>query len=439
MSRFAPPIWVTRRFLYALGGLAALVALGSLSAFVLALAWVFAALLLATLAIDAVFGPSSDAVAATRVPPGHYALRSAATLEYQIDNHSDRPIRVGIIERPIRTLAFDRDEIEGVAPSRSATILKRPVVPIARGSADLGDIFLWYENSLGLLRRRVQIAAGEQVRVYPDLSAVERYGKLHARNRLIEAGLRKMKLRGIGNEFESLREYASGDGFRQIDWKSTAKRGKLMVVQHEIERSQNIMLVLDCGRLMTARLNDQRKFDYAITAALSVATIAGLANDKVGVVAFARRILLAIAPRNTKQLATNLYDLEPRFEESDYSAAFGFVRAHLHKRSLVLFFTDMFDPVAQTQILAEIGSVAKRNVVVCIFMNDAAIDEALRAEPRTAQDVYRSSVAAVLSEERRSAAAVLRARGIHVIDVPAARLTTALIDEYLRIKARGLL
>ena len=93
------------------------------------------------------------------------------------------------------------------------------------------------------------------VRVFPDLSAVERYGKLHLRNRTIEQGLRRMKLRGAGTEFESLREWTDGDAFRAIDWKATARRGKLMVAQHEVERSQNVMLLLDCGRFMTPRID----------------------------------------------------------------------------------------------------------------------------------------------------------------------------------------
>ena len=204
-------------------------------------------------------------------------------------------------------------------------------MPVARGSDEFGRLYVWYENALGLLRRRVVIEAPQSFRVFPDLSAVERYGSLHVRNRLIEAGLRKMRLRGAGTEFESLREWTDGDAFRAIDWKATARRGKTMVAQHEVERSQNVMLVLDCGRLMTPRVGEQRKFDYAVTAALSLASVAGLASDRVGVVAFAREILAASAPRSTRSSSARitelLYDLEPRFEEANYAGAFAYLRA----------------------------------------------------------------------------------------------------------------
>ena len=168
-----------------------------------------------------------------------------------------------------------------------------------------------------------------------------------------------MQLRGAGTEFESLREWNDGDAFRSIDWKATARRGKLMVAQHEVERSQSVMLVLDCGRLMTPRSATARKLDYAVTAALSLATIAGFASDRVGLVAFAGDILAAGAPRSTRssiaRLAEQLYDLEPRFEESNYARAFAYLRHHLHKRSLIVFLTDVIDPIAQAGVMAEIA------------------------------------------------------------------------------------
>src|SRR5581483_11706054 len=174
---------------------------------------------------------------------------------------------------------------------------ERAVIPVARGADRLGTIYVAIENRLAFLRRRLRFSQPQDIRVYPDLSAVERYGALHLRNRVIEAGLRRMRLRGTGTELENLRDWAPGDQFRSIEWKATARRGRLMVAEYEVERSQNVMIMLDAGRLMTPFVEDQRKFDYAITAALSVASVAALANDKIGVVAFADRILRAQAPR----------------------------------------------------------------------------------------------------------------------------------------------
>jgi uncharacterized protein (DUF58 family) len=442
-SRLWLPLWVTPRLLYSGGAVAVLFAcVPGVPLFAVVATVAAAALVVATL-VDLAILPSARAVSFERVIADHFALRVLGTLGYTCENRSRYALRVGIVEAPIRTLQYDIDEAIGDVPARSRAMIQRPVTPIARGADELGTLYCWLESPLGLVRRRLRVEAPMPIRVYPDLSAVERYGSLHVRNRLIEAGLRKMRLRGQGTEFESLREWSAGDPFRAIDWKATARRGKVMVAQHEVERSQNVMMVIDCGRLMTPRVEDQRKLDFAVTAALSVATIAGLANDKVGVVAFAKRILVASAPRSTRSslasLSSSMYDLEPRFEESDYARAFMYLREHLHKRSLIVFFTDVIDPIAQSTVLAEIGSLAKRHLVVCVFMNDEAIDKALMDEPSDAPSAYRASVALGLQHERRTAAATLVQRGAIVIDVPARKLTTALIDEYLRVKQRGLL
>jgi uncharacterized protein (DUF58 family) len=437
------PLWFSARFLWVLAGLAVLLALSPGVAVLEDVAILLAvALIVATIA-DAILGPPRALLRIERVPPAHFALGVRAAIGYRVENRSKRAVRAGIIETPARTLRFENDELIVNVLPQSRAVPQRDVTPICRGPDELGTLYLWYENNLGLLRRRLRVAAATPIRVFPDLSAVERYGKLHLRNRTIEQGLRRMQLRGAGTEFESLREWTDGDAFRAIDWKATARRGKLMVAQHEVERSQNLMLLVDCGRLMMPRIDAARKLDYAVTAALSLATIAGLASDRVGLVAFARDILAAGAPRSTRssiaRLTGALYALEPRFEESNYTRAFAYLRHHLHKRSLIVFLTDVIDPLAQVTVMADVASLAKHHLLVCVFMNDAAINAALGNEPQNARDAYRANVAVALANERRRAKAMLERVGVIVVDVPAKSLTTALIDEYLRVKRRGLL
>ncbi len=443
VARIWLPGWVTPRFLWTLTAIALLAACSPGVAIFVPLAIGLASLLAVAAVIDVVLGPLPSTLRIGRTPPEHFALGVIAELSYTIENRSNRAVRLGIIETPLRTLRFGIDELISAVPAASRATIVRPVTPISRGADELTTLYVWYENALGLVRRRRRIGAREAIRVYPDLAAVERYGRLHVRNRLIEAGLRHMKLRGAGTEFESLRDWSDGDAFRTIDWKATARRGKLMVAQHEVERSQNVLLLIDCGRLMTPRIGTGRKLDYAVTAALSLATIAGLASDRVGLVAFAREILTASAPRSTRSsiagLSETLYGLEPRFEESNYTRAFAYLRHHLHKRSLIIFLTDVIDPLSQATVMSEAISLSKHHVLICVFMNDAAVGAALSQEPQSVSDAYRANVALGLANERRLASAMLERRGIIVIDVPAAKLTMTLIDEYLRVKRRGLL
>ena len=446
MARISQPRlqrWFSPRALWLLVAIAFLLALTPGIALAQPLAALCGIALVVALAVDTSGGPRRGDISIARAVPVHLGLRKPALLRYRIENRSARAVRVGIVEGPLRTLAVSEEETIALVPGRSFVDLEIAALPIARGSDAFSRVYFWYENALGLLRRRAIEDAPEAIRVYPDLSAVERYGALRVRNRLIEAGLRRMRTRGAGSEFESLREYGEGDAFRSIDWKATARRGKLMVVQREVERSQDVMMLIDCGRLMTARIGEQRKLDYAITAGLSLASIASLASDRVGVVAFAGEIIVARSPRSTassiRALTDAICDVEPRFEESDYARAFRYVGSHLHRRSLIVLFSDVIDPVAQSTVLAELGSLARRHMVLCAFMNDAAVSSVLATSPKSADDFYRLDVAVGLSHERTVAARTLERSGIDVIDAPAAKLSIAAIDEYLRIKARGLL
>lgn len=435
--------WVTMRFVGALLIIAALVAASALLPPVLFVAEIAIGVLLVCLVAELGIGPSRAMIQIEREPTAHLALRFPARLGYQITNRSDARLWFTIVDTPVPAFEFPERPATGRVGPRKRASLSLMVMPRIRGAAQLGPLYVTATNSIGLIARRWIVREQMPIRIYPNLSAVERYGELARRGRLLEAGFRKLRLHGRGGEFDSLRDWTPDDEFRAINWKATARRGKLMVDQYDVERSQTIMLVLDAGRLMTPRLGAQQKFDYAITAALSVAAIAALADDKVGLMAFAGEILEHIAPRSgsahTSGLTARVYDLQPRFEEADYARAFTYLRRRQPKRSLVIFFTDMFDPVASAATLGNLALITPRHLAVCVLMNDEAVQEALRADPKTSHDAYRAAVAAELLADRQRAAAILRQRGIIVIDVPAKDLTVSLINAYVEIKAQSLL
>jgi len=431
------------RGVWVLLGLAVLVAAASVVPAAFGLALLGAAVFAALLALDIALGPSRDDLRVTRAGADFVALRRPGRLLYRVENRSAIGIRIGILESPVETFAFECESVEANVASRTFVELELGFEARERGLVRLSTTYLWVENRIGLLRRRFAADASEEVRVFPDFSAIERYGTLARRSTLLDAGLRKLRLRGVGAEFESLREYFPGDAFRSINWKATAHRGRIMVEQHEIERSQQVLVLLDAGRLMMPRIGPQRKFDYALTAGLSVAHIAQTAGDNVGLIAFAAKPVLSIAPRrgaaHVNALARAAYDLQPRLEEPDYETTFTDLKRRYGKRSLVVMFTDIFDPAASAAVLGGLATLVPRHLVMCVLMNDAAIVESLAAPVRAPAEAYRTSVAMMLSDERQKAIAKLRSLGIIIIDVPAPQLTVALLDAYLDVKARGLI
>jgi uncharacterized protein (DUF58 family) len=435
--------WIAPRFAVAVIAVGVVYAASYFFAPLAMAALVLTALLAGCTIADAALGPRMADVRVSREPLEHLVLGAPATLRYSVANASRTPVRFAIVDTPVDILQFADASVVGSVGTRRRVTAGLDVVPIERGEVSLGALYVTAENVIGLLRRRWKVAAAMPARVFPNLSAVERYGALARRGRLTDAGFRKLRLHGTGGEFDSLREWGPDDAFRSIDWKATARRAKLMVAQYDVERSQNVMLVLDAGRLMTPRLGTQRKFDYALAAALSVASIASLADDKVGLLAFSGDIIEHVAPRSGTRhvngLTARIFDLQPRFEESDYEGAFAYLRRRQPKRSLVIVFTDMFDPVASAAVLANMAVLVPRHLVLCVLMNDEAVEAALRGEPSTLHDAFRAGIASDLLAERRKAAAVLAQRGVSVIDVPARELTVSLINAYIEVKSRALL
>jgi uncharacterized protein (DUF58 family) len=435
-----PPAWIGPRGIAALAGVA-LVA----GAFAIVVPWpivIVAAAVVTLAAFAADAGTISRGPAFARAIPARLMLARRAEFRYTVANAGPVALRFAIFEAPVERIEIDSAPAAGRVSAGGRTTVSIGVLPRERGRTQTAPAFAWFESPLGLIRRRVRLGGVEPIRIRPDLSALER-GDLAQRSRLIDAGLRRVRRRGAGTEFESLREYAGGDAFRSIDWKATARRGKVMVAQYEVERSQQIVVAIDAGRLMSARLGDRRKLDHAVSAALAIASIAQLAGDRVGLHAFAGTTLAALAARSgarqTAALTDALSDLEPHFEESDYERAALELRRRYRKRSLIVIFTDLFDPIASGAVLASLALLAPHHLVLVVLMNDAAIADALEREPGTVGDVYRAAIATTLAAERSRAVASLRSRGIGVIDVPARDLSLALLDAYVEVKTRSLL
>src|SRR5439155_26841633 len=147
-----------------------------------------------------------------------------------------------------------------------------------------------YQSLVRIAKRWVRAPLAQTVRIYPNLEDARRYSIYLLRSRQIELEKRHTRVRGVGREFESLREYQTGDEYRDICWTAAARRGKLVTRIYQIERSQTVWIVIDSGRLMRARVGNFSKLDHAVNSALSLAQVALYSGDRVGLVAYGRKI-----------------------------------------------------------------------------------------------------------------------------------------------------
>jgi uncharacterized protein (DUF58 family) len=256
-------------------------------------------------------------------------------------------------------------------------------------------------------------------------------------------GVRRTRIRGGGREFASLRDYTPDDELRVVDWKATARRGKLIARTFEAERSQDILLLIDLGRLMRQEIAHTQKLDHVVNSALMLAHVVAQADDRVGLLTFADEARAWLPPRKgraqTNDILQALYSARAEIVESDYRAAFRFLSARWRKRSLVVIFTDLSDPESSGMLLAEIAQLGRTHLVVCVLVSDPLVGERARQMPRDASQVYEKAVAEEVLSDRSSALALLQKRGVLVVDAEPSELSAELVARYLMVKNRALL
>jgi uncharacterized protein (DUF58 family) len=313
--------------------------------------------------------------------------------------------------------------------------------PPRRGDYRFGDLHLRWESLLGLWRKQARFPAAAPVKVYPNLVDVRKYDLLLRKNRLWELGVRNAKLRGAGTEFERLRDYLPDDEYRRINWKATARRGTPISIEYETERSQQIMVLLDVGRMMRSPVGDVAKLDYAINAVLLLAYVAAQKGDKVGLLAFADDIQSWVGPRSGKgqfhRLLEQLYAMESLAVEPDYHRAFSYFAARQHKRSLVLVFTDLTGSISADALLAQMGRLRQGHLPLLVTMRDPTVQWLAQQPVTDSATLYQRTVAEQLLDERRLALEQLTHRGVLTLDVPADQLSLAVINRYLELKAQS--
>jgi uncharacterized protein (DUF58 family) len=335
------------------------------------------------------------------------------------------------------------------------------VFPVHRGDYHFGSISARYRGPLGLVWKQQRTDMSGEVKVYPNLLAVRQYESLLHRGMLQEIGLRRTRLRGAGTEFDRLREYTPDDEYRRINWTATARRHQPIAVDYTAERAQNIMLLIDTGRLMATQVpyagelaapDDLgprdvvpalTRLDHSVNAALLLAYVSQETGDRVGLLAFSDRVRTFVKPsagrRQFLGMTDALYNIQPEATESDPAAAFSYLRVHNPRRSLVVIFTDIAHEAAGRWLLAHIGSLARRHLPLVVTMRDPAI-EAVAVGPVAGSDtVYQRAVARDVLDRRDVLLSRLRAAGALTLDVPADKLSPSLINRYLEIKARGAL
>ena len=312
-----------------------------------------------------------------------------------------------------------------------------------RGEFFLRKVYLQAVSRWGLWKRFLDYPTGATVHVYPDMQQLSKYALLARTNRLSLIGVRRTRRIGQDNEFERLRDYSRDDNYRHIDWRATARRNKLTVKDFQVNQSQQLIFLVDCGRMMTNEAAGFSLLDHALNSMLMLSYVALRQGDSVGLITFSDQIHSFVPPRGGLRQMNYLlhasFNRFPRLVESRYDEAFLYLASHCRKRSLVVLVTNVIDEVNALQVQQYLRTLVGRHLPVGVLLRDRQLFAAAERPDPEGPELFRAAAAAQIIGWREQVLTDLTHQGVRALDVFPEELTAPLVNQYLEIKARHLL
>lgn len=402
------------------------------------LGYVAAALTLAVL-VDLTLACSPRALALAREGATSARLGEAAEVVLVVTNPTSRRFRGWVRDAWAPSAGAEprahRVEVAPGARKRLVTTLH----PQRRGHRPAAAVTLRSAGPLGVAARQRTRPVPWSVQVLPPFTSRRFLPEKLARLRELDGAV-VAPVRGQGTEFDSLRDYVSGDDPRSIDWRASARRFDIAVRTWRPERDRQLLLVLDTGRTSAARVGDEPRLDAAIDAALLLTAVARHAGDRVALLAYDRSLRAAVdAGRAGESLAAvvrAVAPVHPQLVETDMRAIVNQSLMRLRRRGLVVLFTSIEPAVVLEGLLPAIAPLIRRHVVVVANVADPSVD-ALRRDRSDAAAVYGAAAAEAADSDRRAMTWALRRRGVVVSEAPPAMFASHVVDTYLDLKAAG--
>lgn len=317
--------------------------------------------------------------------------------------------------------------------------LQYSVVPPRRGRFAFGDVHVRLEGRFGLGAMLATVSARSAANVYPNVRAPGRYELAARLGVLATVGVRASKRSGGSGELDHLREYVRGDAFRDLDWKSTAKRLRPMTRVYEQENSQTVILAIDCGRMMATQLGTLTKLDHAINAGLLLAFAALRQGDRVGLLVFAEDVHAFVPPARGQaqyqRILEALFAAEARPVSVEFRRLAELVRTRVPRRSLLVLFSDLLDASHALPLAEHAKALRGKHLALCVTLDDVVARALAEAKPVHDSDVYPRAAAADLLEEREAVKLHLTRSGVQLVEAPPGEIAVATVNRYLEIKA----
>lgn len=361
-------------------------------------------------------------------------------VEIRVENTYSRSVAVNVVDET--PFIFQRRDVLFPIQLRSGEgkTIRYMLRPVKRGVYGFGHIRAFVRTRLGLVERRYTGAQPQDVKVYPSFLRLNRYELLAAHDELTEQGMKRIRRVGHHTEFEHIRAYVSGDDYRSINWKASARRHDLMVNVYQDEKSQQIYNLIDKGRVMQQTFRGMTLLDYAINASLVLSHISMRKEDKAGLLTFAETMdTFVAASREQGHLQTlleNLYNQQTLFGETDFSALCVHAAKHINKRSLLVLYTNFATIGSLNRQLPYLRQLNRRQRLLVVFFEDTEMKKYLETPAGDTEDYYRHVIAEKFMHEKQLIASVLKQNGIYALLTAPENLSVDVINKYLELKSR---
>jgi uncharacterized protein (DUF58 family) len=431
------------------------------------------ALLAVLIALDLWLLPRPEVFRVTRSFLDSPQLGEATRIELVVRQESDKVLDVRMVDDLHSALAGTPEAQRVEVFPREDTASVASIFPRERGDFALGGIYLRYRGVFKLVERWAvaepvnENREAQRVRVYPaheDSRENTQFYLLRARQ--IAMQKRKLQLRGVGRDFESLRDYQYGDELRNVSWTATARRDRLVTRQFTVERSQQVWIVIDAGRLSRTafelKKSSEKAFvsettaeresrhlltvtqlDQATTAATMLAQVIHSSGDRFGMMTYGRTIQQLLPPGSGPAHLRLLLDLlsQTRSEsaEGDALNAVTRLKGLQQRRGMIVWITELVDSIGQPEIAAAVAELVRRHLVVLVVLKHPELEEMAARVPQSRDEMFHSAAAQEMLERRRETIAQMERRGVLVVETTPEEAGMRAVSKYLEVKAEGLL
>jgi len=359
------------------------------------------------------------------------------------ENNYGYPVHVTVIEELPPQLSQQSFTTTLSLPAQKQVIWRYTVTPTERGVYEFGNINIIVRGVLFMIERHIVIEATQRVAVYPAFIQMRRFQLLAVTNQLNDVGSRRLRKLGNSLEFEQIKEYVTGDDYRNINWKATARKGSLMVNNFMDERSQQVICVIDKGRTMKMPFEGMTLLDYAVNASLVLSNVVLNKQDKAGVVVFGKKLDQLVQPdKKSTQInfiLENLYRLQSDFTDSDFGNLYTSIRYRIKQRSLLILFTNFESMYGMHRQLHYLQQLNNHHTLLVVFFENTELQALEEQKVTDLEGVYLQTVAKKFALEKRLIVKELNKYGIMSMLTAPQHLTVNTINKYMEIKARQMI